>query len=362
MNDEIKNIVVTVVFISVLLITMFINIIKKDDEISISERRKLEQFPRFSTNNLFNGTFFNKLEKYTEDQFIARDNFRAIKANVELDIFKRKDYNNLYKYNDHLIRQTYPLDEKSVENFIAKIKMIQNMYLNKNNKSYFVMASDENRYVDDGNLKIDYDMLENQLKQNLDFATYINISDLLSLSNFYYTDSHWKQETLVPIAKRIADEMGASISTEYTEEKVTDFIGTCAQQLPIESKTDEIIILKNDVIENSIVYNYEKKEYMNVYDLKKASGNEQYGVYLSGLTPILTIENPQYEGTKELIVFRDSFGNSLIPLLIQGYSKITLVDTRFISTKLLDKYVDFNNKDILFIYSIFVINGSDQMK
>ena len=69
MNDKIKNIVITVMFIAILVITMIVNIIKKDDDVSISEKRKLEQFPRFSTRQLFNGTFFNKLEKYTTDQF-----------------------------------------------------------------------------------------------------------------------------------------------------------------------------------------------------------------------------------------------------------------------------------------------------
>ena len=50
---------------------------------------------------------------------------------------------------------------------------------------------------------------------------------------------------------------------------------------------------------------------------------------------MLTIENPDYNGTRALIVFRDSYGSSLIPLLVTGYSKVTVVDTRYISPKLL---------------------------
>lgn len=362
MNDKIKNIVVTVMFIATLVIAMIANIIKKDDDFSISEKRKLEQFPRFSTYKLFNGTFFDKLEKYTTDQFIARENLRALKVNVELKAFQRKDYNNVYKYGEHLIKQEYPLNEKSVRNFICKIKLIQDMYLNDENKAYFVMVPDKNYYVDDGNLKLDYNMLENEVSHNLDFATYININDLVSLSNFYYTDLHWKQETLLPVAERIADTMGISISTDYTEEKITDFKGTYAKQLPVESTTDEIITMKNDTLANCKVYNYEKKKYIDVYDLSQADGNDRYGVYLSGSTPILTIENPEYEGTKELIVFKDSFGSSLVPLLVQGYSKITLLDTRYISTKMIGQYVDFTDKDVLFIYNTVVINNSETMK
>ncbi len=61
MSDNVKNAVITIIFVSVLVITMIVNIAKKKDgTISISERRKLEQFPSFSIYKLFNGKFFEK--------------------------------------------------------------------------------------------------------------------------------------------------------------------------------------------------------------------------------------------------------------------------------------------------------------
>ena len=61
MSDKVKNVVITIMFVSVLVVTMIVNIAKKDGTISISERRKLEQFPVFSISKLFNGTFFKNL-------------------------------------------------------------------------------------------------------------------------------------------------------------------------------------------------------------------------------------------------------------------------------------------------------------
>ena len=61
MSDNVKNAVITIIFVSVLVITMIVNIAKKDGTISISERRKLEQFPSFSIYKLFNGKFFENL-------------------------------------------------------------------------------------------------------------------------------------------------------------------------------------------------------------------------------------------------------------------------------------------------------------
>ena len=105
-----------------------------------------------------------------------------------------------------------------------------------------------------------------------------------------------------------------------------------------------------------------QKEYSGIYNLKKINSLDKYDVYLSGATPMLTIENPDYNGTKELIVFRDSYGSSLIPLLVTGYSKVTVVDTRYISPKLLNQYIEFKDQDVLFMYSTLIINNSTTLK
>ena len=77
---------------------------------------------------------------------------------------------------------------------------------------------------------------------------------------------------------------------------------------------------------------------------------------------MLTIETPDYHGSRELIVFRDSYGSSLIPLLVTGYSKVTVVDTRYISPKLLNQYIEFKDQDVLFMYSTLIINNSTTLK
>lgn len=89
---------------------------------------------------------------------------------------------------------------------------------------------------------------------------------------------------------------------------------------------------------------------------------DKYDIYLSGATSLLTIENEDSSNDKELIIFRDSYGSSLAPLLVQAYRKITIVDTRYISPKLLSKYIEFKNQDILFIYSTILINNSFSLK
>jgi len=86
-------------------------------------------------------------------------------------------------------------------------------------------------------------------------------------------------------------------------------------------------------------------------------------MFLSGASAILTVTNPNANSDKELIVFRDSYGSSLTPLLAGAYAKITIVDTRYVQPEFLGNFVDFANADdVLFIYSTTLLNNSATLK
>lgn len=296
------------------------------------------------------------------DNFYQREMFRKLKTSVEIDVFKKQDVNKIYKYNDFLVEQIYPLDEKSVTNLTNKINYIKDSYLNETNKIYYSIIPDKNYYTDDSHLKLNYDKMKQIMKNNLKDLQYIDVFQDLKLDSYYYTDSHWKQEKLQSVAKTIADNMNFSITQNYNEQKVATFKGVYAGQLPINTKEDEIKILVNDVIADANVYNYEAKEQGGIYNFKKLNGYDKYDIYLSGATPLIEINNPNNKTNKTLVIFRDSYASSLAPLLTEGYSKITLVDTRYISPKILNEYVNFENADILFLYSTLVINSSRALK
>lgn len=296
------------------------------------------------------------------DNFYQREMFRKLKTSVEIDVFKKQDVNKIYKYNDFLVEQIYPLDEKSVTNLTNKINYIKDSYLNETNKIYYSIIPDKNYYTDNSHLKLDYDKMKQIMKNNLKDLQYIDIFQDLNLDSYYYTDSHWKQEKLPNVVETISENMNFSITQNYNEQKVATFKGVYAGQLPINTKEDEIKILVNDVMANVNVYNYETKEQGGIYNFKKLNGYDKYDIYLSGATPLIEINNQNNKTNKTLVIFRDSYASSLAPLLTEGYSKITLVDTRYISPKILNEYVNFENTDILFIYSTLVINSSMALK
>ena len=71
-----------------------------DSEISKTERRKLEQFPEITKNNILNKSFVEDFDSYVLDQFVLRDYFRQIKANFNYKVFRKVDNNRIYFYNN----------------------------------------------------------------------------------------------------------------------------------------------------------------------------------------------------------------------------------------------------------------------
>ena len=357
MNDKIKDIVVTIIFLFTIISLFLINVIKKDTDISIAERRKLATMPELTTKSLFDGTYFKKFDSYVTDQFVERDAFRKIKIDIELST--KGEYNNLYLYDDYIIEEIFPLNSNSINNLTSKINYIKDTYLNDNSNIYYTIIPDKNYFVNNGNLKLDYNKLQDMMKSNLTNLNYINIFDKLTLDNYYKTDTHWKEEDLFNVANTIANQMNFDITNNNNVvNTITTFKGSYAGRLSVTKDIDTIKTISNPSTLNSSVYNYETKKYTDIYDYTKINSLDKYDIYLSGAVPIIDIINNNTSSDKELIVFRDSYGSSLIPLLIEGYKKITVIDIRYISSKILNKYIDFNDQDVLFMYSILTINNS----
>lgn len=252
----------------------------------------------------------------------------------------------------------YPLNTVAIEKSTKKIEEIYSKYL-KGMNVYYSIIPDKNYYLQDDHLKIDYTQIEKIAQKNLRKLKYIDILSELNVEDFYKTDIHWKQENIKKVASKIEVSMNLknTLKTKYQEKELGEFYGVYYRQAAMHIKPDKLKYLTSDTIEACSTYNYETQKRGKVYDLEKyKTSQDKYDIFLSGATPLIAIENPNATTDKELLLFRDSFGSSIAPLLIENYSKITLIDIRYMSSQLLEKYIDFENQDVLFLYSGTVLN------
>lgn len=350
-----KEKITTILFIMYITSFSLLHIIIKDNEISKTERRKLAQVPDFELNN----DYSEKLEKYLLEQFPFKDTYRNIKAKYNYKILNKLENNSIYIKDNYIFKSNYPTNKKSIENFNNTIKKI-NTLLTHNNKTYIMIIPDKNYYLKTNNfLHIDYDYIYNEIdKLNI---KQIDIKNILNLYDYYETDTHWKQENLEKIIKEICKNLELEYKHEtYKYNQYNKFYGVYYGESAIKRKPETLTYLTN---ETKVKVKYlENENLKTIYNLEKLKSLDPYEIYLDGASAFIEIINETSTSNKELVIFRDSFASSITPLLVNYYQKITLIDNRYINIENIKKHIEFNNQDVIFMYSTLIINNSFSLK
>lgn len=347
---------------------LFYSIFAPKEKYSDTERRVLAQVPAFSMERILSGKFMKEFEDYALDQFPLRDGFREAKALMQKYVFRKKDNNELYTAKGHISKLIYPLQTEMLDYAAERFQFINDNYLEKKGITpYLAIVPDKNYYLAKENnyLSLNYDELVSYMIAKTPYMQYVDIFDCLELEDYYRTDTHWRQECIQDVADEIAYAMGTTALSEYEVEVIErPFYGVYYGQAALPVKADELAYIINEKLEQCIVTNYDsgQPKSSNMYDMEKTQGKDMYEIFLSGAVSLLTIENPNAESDKELVLFRDSFGSSLAPFLVPGYKKITLVDIRYIQSGMLGEFISFENADVLFLYSTLLLNNSLAMK
>lgn len=342
-------------------------LLRPSDALSTSERRPLAQRPELSWSTLQSGTFMESFEDFTLDQFPLREQWRTAHSLAQLHLFWQSDVHGLYFADNQVAKLEYPLDNASVSYALSRFQFIYDRYLSGHcTNIYTAVVPDKSYYLaaQNGYPTMDYDALFAQVQNTLSFAEYISLTDTLDADSYYTTDAHWRQEALSAAADRLAETMEVTLTdTAYTSQTLPQpFYGVYYGQSALPLAPDAVTILESDTLSACTVYDYETDTTLPVYDLARAEGNDAYEVFLSGSKSLLRLENPNAQTERTLIVFRDSFGSALIPLLASGYRTITLVDIRYLPPERLGNFLEFDGQDVLFLYSSSVLNHSETIK
>lgn len=361
--EKIKKIAVVFVFGAMIFGLAIAHFFLDDAAYSDTERRALAQKPNFSAEALMDGSYQSKLETYLLEQFPLRDDFRSVKTLMNLHLWQMKDTNGYYYADGHLMELDVQLNESQIDFAIKKFNGILEKHP-QIAKAYYAVVPDKNYFLaeQNGYEALDYAKLFAQM-QTVE-AEKIELTDSLTLSDYYRTDSHWRQERLEKVVQSLCAAMGVESAPQdsYTRHTLEGFAGVYADHTAYPFLRETLCYLENDVIRNATVSRLDeftgRWTPMQMYDTDGFHNADPYDLFLSGAQPLITIENPSASNDKHLILIRDSFSSSLAPLLTGSYAKITLVDLRYIASSYLDAYVDFEGADVLFLFSTTLLNSA----
>ena len=102
-------------FFSIILLFSLLLVFIPKKEISVTEKRTLEKFPKIELEALSSGTYYNNLEKYFSDHFIFREFLIKFNNNKNYFLGKRK-INSTYigKFRKSLYEEFIAIDPRKV--------------------------------------------------------------------------------------------------------------------------------------------------------------------------------------------------------------------------------------------------------
>ena len=354
-----REILSSAVFIIIIGALFALNLIIPAPEVLLSERRVPAKFPELSLNTVASGSFMSKFGDYASDRFVFRDGFRSINAFMMFDVYMMSDKSGLYRSDLVGAGEFRRTNETSFRQSAERIKRAADGLDGLDMNIYYSIVPDKSIFAENYMPGFDIEAAESILFDVLGGYEYISLTESLRAGDFYKTDLHWDQVRIKAAADHLLSAMGAGgTPDELPVVRAGEFRGVFAGQLALPMGADTMSY--TDVGGLKVSYLDEKTLEFGpgpVYEIESFPRDDPYDLFLRGPQPLIVIENEAAPG-RELFVFRDSFGSSLGPLLCGSYSKVTLIDLRYIHMMMLGQFIEFTpGSDVLFIYSSQIFNN-----
>lgn len=277
-------------------------------------------------------------------------------------VFVTPDENGMMKFGETYVEAGEAVNTASVERYIEKVNTLNLDYF-PNNEVYLATIPEKSYFVRESTHDyLNHAAIHSMIEEAFFDMTVLDLSTVLSLDDYLNTDRHLRQEKLFPLVNALGEAMGFTVDeSAFTAHTVESFIGDYKSDVS-DISAETLTYLTSTDTDSAVVDNYQNKSFTGVYEVEKLDSKIPYDIFLSGATPLTVIKNPNATEQKRLIIFRDSFGSNIAPLLIGAYSEITLIDLRYMASSLLPKFVDFTDAQVLFLFSDAVVNNSTLLK
>lgn len=309
-----------------------------DRGFSPRERRNLAKLPKWSLNALFSGEFTKKFESYAQDQFPLRDVLISVKGTAE-ELLQKKENNGLYFGKDGYLLDG--LADFSREKWQENLSYIRRFGENFHGKTVFLpVPTSAGAYPE----KLpafapvtQQDALIGEAEKLC--GSRVETADALpSLREggeglYFRLDHHMTMEGAFVLYQKAGEAMGFDPLPRdaFTAKTVSrNFYGTYyAKAGRLTDTPDSIdILLPREEFSAAMTIQDTGETIPGLYSQKQLKGYDPYAVFLGGNHARVTIRTGAGNGRK-LLVIKDSYAHTLVPLLAHHYEVIEMIDPRY---------------------------------
>lgn len=333
----------------------------EDKEKSEWENRYLQLFPQLSISSIEDGTFMREFDDYAADQMPFRDLFVKIKAVCEMTILKIEN-NGIVKGDNSQLFTKHTEDAKIFKKNAKTIEQYLSILSAEGRDVTVAIAPTATCILTDkiplGMPNIEQNVEISEFNNDISLLRNVNVIDLTKGLKehsgeyiYYRTDHHWTTSGAY-IAYSEISKNPVSIK-ELKKIDVDNFYGTLYAKYKGEG-------VKGDTLEyydipiDSLEFDNEKKDIL--YDMTKIDVFDKYGLFLFGNKGKSVIKSHKASNGKKLVVFKDSYANSLVPFLTYDYDEIILVDLRYFAGSVDELLNENSDAEIMFLYNFDFLN------
>ncbi len=351
-------------FFAICLVMLCGYIFRTQDDFSQMENRFLQKRPALTLPALLDGSFMDAFEVYTNEQIPLRGMFVKCKAATVAATLSSENDGIAKGKDSYLFDKVTAVDDKCYRNIAA----IENFAKNSGRDVYVAIAP-TSTWVNAGLLPagmpvLDEASMSNELTgalRDIDNAHMIYLYDTLrehaGEQLYYRTDHHWTTKGAGYAYEKIASDMGLEVKdiTKYTKHTADGFLGThYAKYKGIGIRPDTIEYYDVPIDELRL----EKRTVHDLFDEEKLSVFDKYGGFMYGNDGCCKVVAQKGAG-RELLIFKDSYANCLIPYLVMNYDSITVVDLRYFGGSVQELLDENGQTDVLLLYNWTFVNDDN---
>ena len=329
--------VLTIVFFLILAVGFVGTLLNLGTDFSFAERRVLAEFPKADSFSLSHWTWDDDIENYLSDHLPARDVLTGIGAYMRLCA-------GTERLDDIYVTRTGQLVESPVEYSRENLASLE-----KNLKRLDRLASDEGMKMTvlvppsagfaaredlPASLRPLYrdDALLDEISGYPELVA-VDLTDALCEgkgNRFYRTDNHWNADGAYAAYVRCLESLGKTpVPAEAIEyESDPDFHGSTLSRSALWLTPHETI--RYPIPDCAYEVQIEKEPVRSdLYFREALSSHDPYAVFFNGNYGTVRLTNLSPGGEGVLLIVKDSFANSLVPLLLPHYKTVIMIDPRF---------------------------------
>lgn len=344
------RLVAVVLFIAMIASTFVLLLVlpKKAGELSSLEFRTLADYPfrglsfEKLTAELVRGDSSKKVDKFLEDHFPGRSFFIALNSYYLRLTGRNADQSVVWGRNSRLFDAAAEPDFEQTDKNVGAI----DAFAEANGlQTVFVNVPTSAVVVTEDLPAVHLEYHDAEIIDRVREKSSADVPDLIEMYSsredrgklFYRTDHHWTMDGAYLCYEMLCEKLGTEpVSKDEFTVSSFDFYGSFYRKAGLWlTEPDELQIWRSpklDAMKVTIGSGDSAVVHEGVYDEEKLVPGEvdRYAAYLYSNNAVTVIENPDGNG-RTLMIVKDSFGNSIAPLLAMNYSTVVMIDTRYYS-------------------------------